>query len=271
MPEKVIVGTSGYSYDDWRGVFYPEDLPKGKMLDYYARHFNGVEVNSTYYRIPHPAVFYQMERKTPPEFEFVVKVHQETTHKRQKNAEAMQQLLEAVQPLVEAGKFSGFLAQFPYSFKNTPENRAYLVETRQLAGDFPLFVEFRNWTWEQPQTYRFLQENGLEFVNVDQPRLRGLLKPGAVVTGRLGYVRFHGRNRQNWWNGTNETRYDYLYSRDELDEWLIRISQIMKKSFKTYIFFNNHPQGKAIRNASMLKEMLQHQLGFWEGRGDQTE
>ncbi len=264
MADKIIIGTSGYSYEDWRGVFYPEDLPKGKMLDYYARFFNGVEINSTYYRIPHPAVFYQMERKTPDDFEFVVKVHQETTHIRQNNAAAMEELKEAVKPLVEANKFSGFLAQFPYSFKNIPENREYLRQTKELTGDFPLFVEFRNWTWEQPETYLFLQENGIEYVNVDQPPLRGLLPPQAVVTGNRGYVRFHGRNTREWWKGTNETRYNYLYSREELDEWLIRISHIMKKSFKTYIFFNNHPQGKAIRNASMLKEMMQNQMNILE-------
>jgi len=259
---QLIIGTSGYSYEDWRDVFYPTDLPKGKMLDYYAQHFNAVEINSTYYRIPHPAVFYQMEKKTPDGFEFVVKVHQDTTHTRQNNQQAMERLIEAIQPLCEAGKFSGFLAQFPYSFKNTPENREYLVQTRSFAGDYPLFVEFRNWTWDRPEIYRFLEENRLLYVNVDQPRLRGLIKPQEVVTGNLGYVRFHGRNAKEWWNGTNQTRYDYLYSQAELNEWMIRIAHIMKKTYKTYIFFNNHPQGKAIQNAKMLKEMFDRQKEF---------
>ncbi len=253
---KVVIGTSGYSYEDWRGVFYPENLPKGKMLDYYAKHFSAVEVNSTYYKIPHPAVFAQMEQKTPSDFEFIVKVHQETTHIRRNNEEAMKKLLEAVQPLLEAGKLSGFLAQFPYSFKNTPGSRDYLLSVRYHAGDIPLFVEFRNWTWDRPEIANFLSENQLYYVNVDQPGLRGLLRPQEWVTGRLGYVRFHGRNSRNWWEGDNTTRYDYLYSKAELDEWLIRISRIMKKTFKTYIFFNNHPQGKAVQNAFLLREML---------------
>ncbi len=261
---KYIIGTSGYSYEDWRGVFYPLDLPKGKMLDFYAQHFKGVEINSTYYRIPHPAVFYQMEQKTPPDFEFVVKVHQETTHLRQKNRESLEELKEAVRPLVEAGKFSGFLAQFPYSFKNTPENRAYLAETRELTGDHPLFVEFRNWTWNEPSTYDFLRDHNINYVNVDQPRLRGLLPPQDVVTAGFGYVRFHGRNRQEWWSGTNETRYNYLYTRQELEDWLIYISRILKKAHKTYLFFNNHPQGKAIQNARMLQNMLENQLDIFE-------
>lgn len=253
---KAVIGTSGYSYKDWLGVFYPPELPKGKMLNFYAQHFSAVEINSTYYRIPHPAVFYQMEKKTPDNFEFIVKTNRETTHQRTKPAEAMKRLIEAVQPLVDAGKFSGFLAQFPYSFKNTPQNREYLVKTRDLAEDFPLFVEFRNWTWENEAVVDFLRANKLYWVNVDQPALRGLLHPGETTTGDLGYVRFHGRNSQNWWKGTNQTRYDYLYSAQELEGWMVHIAHILKKTYKSYIFFNNHPQGKAIKNAKQLQQML---------------
>ncbi|NOX38633.1 MAG: DUF72 domain-containing protein [Calditrichaeota bacterium] len=256
------IGTSGYSYDDWRGVFYPPDLPRGEMLTYYARFFNAVEINSTYYRIPHSAVFYHLGQKTPADFEFIVKTHQETTHVRQDNETAMRQLIESIRPLDEMGKFYGFLAQFPYSFKNTPENRDYLVKTRELAGVYPLFVEFRNWTWNRPEIFAFLQENDIGYVNVDQPRLRGLLPPQEVVTTRMSYIRFHGRNKKDWWEGTNETRYNYLYTRQELEEWMIRIAHVLKKSYKTYIFFNNHPQGKAVQNARMLKEMLDSQLSF---------
>ena len=257
---KAIIGTSGYSYEDWRGVFYPEDIPKGKMLDFYAQHFSAVEINSTYYRIPHPAVFAQMEKKTPPGFEFIVKTNSETTHQRTKPAEAMKRLIEAVRPLVEAGKFAGFLAQFPYSFKNTPQNREYLAETRALAQEYPLFVEFRNWTWENEAVTDFLRANKLYWVNVDQPALRGLLHPGETITGDKGYIRFHGRNSQSWWKGTNQTRYDYLYSPRELEDWMVRIAHILKKTYKTYIFFNNHPQGKAIRNARQLQQMLDIQF-----------
>ena len=123
---KVVIGTSGYSYEDWREVFYPAGLPKGNMLEYYARHFNCVEINSSYYRIPHPSILQRMSDKTPTGFEFIVKVHQSTTHERIRTETPLKQMIEAVQPLVEVKKFSGFLAQFPYSFKNTPENRDYL-------------------------------------------------------------------------------------------------------------------------------------------------
>ena len=257
---KAVIGTSGYSYEDWRGVFYPENLPKGKMLDFYVQHFKTVEINSSYYAIPHPAVFYQMTLKTPVDFEFMVKVHQSTTHERPKDDPALLKLLEAVKPMREVGKFAGFLAQFPYSFKNSPQSREYLKSINDQLQSLPLFVEFRNLTWDQPETYQFLQENQILYVNVDEPPLKGLLKPQEIVTGRLGYVRFHGRNSQEWWEGTNQTRYNYLYSKTELDEWLIGLSRILKKTYKTYIFFNNHPQGKAIQNANMMRELLESYL-----------
>jgi uncharacterized protein YecE (DUF72 family) len=254
------IGTSGYSYDDWRGVFYPENLHKGKMLDYYAEHFDCVEINSTYYVIPHSSVFYNLNLKTPKNFEFIIKLNKASTHERDDKGNSVKNLIQAVQPLIDSNKFSGFLMQFPYSFKNTPVNRTYIVETKKYTANFPLFVEFRNWTWNDENVFDMLRKNNINYVNVDQPKLSGLLEPQTEVTGELSYVRFHGRNGENWWKGTNQTRYDYLYSKAELDEWLIKLSKILKKSMKTYIFFNNHPQGKAIQNAKLLKKLLETQI-----------
>ncbi len=254
------IGTSGYSYKDWEGVFYPPDIPKGKKLDYYAQHFNTVEINSTYYRIPNPAVFYHLHQKTAPDFEFIVKTNRESTHNRKENAKAMRELQEAVKPLKESAKLKGYLAQFPYSFKNIPTNRDYILQTKELTGEIPLFVEFRNWTWNQDQLADFLGENDINYVNVDQPPLRGLLPRQDLLTGNLGYVRFHGRNIKNWWEGTNESRYNYLYSEEELQEWIHHLVRLIKRSYRTYIFFNNHPQGQAIKNAGMLKKILEKQL-----------
>ncbi|RMH78314.1 MAG: DUF72 domain-containing protein [Calditrichaeota bacterium] len=264
MDTSYRIGTSGYSYKDWEGVFYPPGLPNGQKLDFYAQHFDTVEINSTYYSIPNAAVFYHLQRKTPEDFEFIVKTHRETTHGRENSAQAMQELLEALKPLIEADKLKGLLAQFPYSFKNTPANRDYLLHTKELAGEIPLFVEFRNWTWNRPEVFEFLQAHGLGYVNVDQPRLRGLLPPQNIATTDLAYVRFHGRNRADWWEGTNETRYNYLYSEQELNEWLRPLVDLIRRSRKTYIFFNNHPQGKAVQNARMLKTMLARQLSLME-------
>lgn len=256
------IGTCGYSYKDWEGVFYPEGLPPGDKLTHYARHFPAVEINSTYYNIPHRAVFYHLQRKVPENFEFIVKTHRETTHTRKENPRAMAELTESLKPLIEANQFRGFLAQFPYSFKNTPENRDYLANTRELAGDFPLFVEFRNWTWNRPEIFDFLRAQGMGYVNVDEPPLRGLLPPQDIATTDTGYVRFHGRNQTDWWDGTNETRYNYDYRQSELEEWSERLIELIKKSLKTYIFFNNHPVGKAVDNALAMMKILERQAGL---------
>jgi len=252
----IQVGTSGYSYEDWRGTFYPVDLPANKMLEYYVRYFTTVELNSTYYAIPKAGTFQRLAEKTPARFEFIVKVHQETTHRRQENEKVIGQLLEAVKPLSDQNKLHGFLAQFPYSFKNNEESRHYLVQTRSLLGNYPLFVEFRNYTWLSSSLPEFLKENNIGYVNVDEPPLRGLLPKQDLVTSATGYIRLHGRNQQDWWNGEGSARYDYEYTEQELQEWLIHISNILKKTFKTYIFFNNHPTGKAVKNAEQMMAIL---------------
>jgi uncharacterized protein YecE (DUF72 family) len=252
----IQVGTSGYSYEDWRGPFYPAELPSSKMLEYYSRHFTTVELNSTYYAIPRVSTFQRLAEKTPAHFEFIVKVNQETTHRRQENEKAIKQLLEVVKPIADQKKVHGFLAQFPYSFKNNEQSRHYLVQTKSMLGDYPLFVEFRNYTWLSSSLPDFLKENNIGYVNVDEPPLRGLLPKQDLVTNETGYVRLHGRNQQDWWNGEGSARYDYEYTEQELQEWLIHISNILKKTFKTYIFFNNHPTGKAVKNAEQMMAIL---------------
>lgn len=254
------IGTSGYSYDDWRGVFYPQKIPSNKMLEFYCQHFNTVEINMTYYALPRSQIFEGFAKRTPENFKFIVKTNKETTHVRKENDTILKKLLESMRPLFDSGKFSGFLAQFPYSFKNTEKNREYLADTKKLIGDLPLFVEFRNYTWNDENLAKFLNENDIGYVNVDEPRLRGLLPPQDIATTNMGYIRMHGRNGKNWWDGTNTTRYDYGYSNDELKEWLTNISNILKKTYKTYIFFNNHPTGKAVKNARQMMEILKDKI-----------
>ena len=253
---KVYIGTSGYSYDDWREVFYPPKLPSNKMLEFYCQHFPTVEINATYYTIPNYKTFIKMAERTPDNFHFIVKVNQETTHKRRENESALQKLSESVKPLVDAGKFHGYLAQFPYSFKNNELNRKYLVETKHFLQSGVLFAEFRNFTWNKPQINAFLKSNDIGYVNVDEPNLRGLIPMQDIVTNGIGYIRLHGRNEAKWWDGKGSERYDYEYPREELTEWLTNVSTILRKSFKTYIFFNNHPTGKAIKNATQMIEIL---------------
>jgi len=198
----LYVGTSGYSYKDWIGTFYPENTDKKDMLKLYAQKFKVSEINSTYYRID---------------------------------------FKESIKPLLEAGKFACVLAQFPYSFYNTPSNRDYLLRFKERMEDIPLVVEFRNSYWINNETFRILKNNDIGFCCVDQPQLKGLIPPIAEATSNLGYVRFHGRNKVNWWEHEKAyQRYDYLYSEEELKEWIPKIKKIAEKTTDQYIFMNNH-------------------------------
>ena len=140
MPEttdkkpRIYIGTSGYYYDDWRSVFYPPDLPAKQMLNFYSQDFKIVEINATYYTIPNHQTFSRMAEHTPDDFLFIVKTNQETTHIRKENQEAIKKLSESIKPLIESNKFEGYLAQFPYSFKNSEQNRKYLVESKKIIG-----------------------------------------------------------------------------------------------------------------------------------------
>jgi uncharacterized protein YecE (DUF72 family) len=256
----VRIGTSGYSYDDWRIHFYPAEISKNQMLNFYCHYFKTVEINSSYYKIPPANVFERMITRTPPDFEFIIKTNQETTHRRKENEQAIMQLKESIKPMVESGKFKGLLAQFPYSFKNNEQNRKYLYQTKKLIGDYPIFVEFRNYTWLDEHLSPFLKDNNIGYVNVDEPALKGLLPKQDIVSSDVAYIRFHGRNEKDWWDGLGSARYDYEYNEDQLKEWLTNISNILRKTYKTYIFFNNHPNGQAIRNAQQMMKILDGQL-----------
>jgi len=256
----IKVGTCGYSYEDWRTHFYPAELPKNAMLEFYSQYFETVEINSSYYAMPTAHTMQRIAGKTPPRFGFIVKTNQETTHIRKEPDHAAKQLIEAIKPLTEADKFHGFLAQFPYSFKNNEANRRYLSDMRALYSDLPLFVEFRHAGWANPYIAGFLQDNNLGYVNVDEPRLTGLIPPQDLVTNQIGYVRLHGRNEKDWWEGEGSARYDYEYNENELKEWLTNLNRILKKSYKTYIYFNNHPKGQAIKNARQMMEIIKTHL-----------
>jgi uncharacterized protein YecE (DUF72 family) len=198
----ILIGTSGYSFPDWVGPFYPPGIERRQMLDYYVRHFRTVEVNATYYRIPPPSTIDAMERKTPPGFEFVVKAHHDMTHDRSLDPDLYRALARAVDPLRMAGKLNGVLAQFPYAFRRSAESERFLIEMKRLLPDAPLFVEFRHRSWITDDLFPWLEEQGLAYVSVDEPDLPGLVPPIARATGGIAYVRFHGRNRENWWRGS---------------------------------------------------------------------
>ena len=201
----IIVGTSGYSFADWVGPFYPRGTRSSDFLSYYSQRFEAVEVNSTFYGIPAPRVMELMERKTPPSFRFVVKLNQDMTHKNSVDPKLYRDFLAVLEPLKRAEKYDGLLAQFPWSFRRTDPNRRHLDTLRdRLAGE-PLFAEFRHDSWLTPELESSLRERRIGFCAVDEPRLEHLLPPVTMVTAEDAYVRFHGRNAKNWWRGSDVT------------------------------------------------------------------
>ena len=194
------------------------------------------------------------------DFEFIVKVNKATTHEG-KDAEVAASFLQSIRPLSEAGKLKGLLAQFPWGFKNTPENRDYLKGCRERTPDIPYFVEFRHRSWVSEEVGNLLREHQLSFVCVDEPQIGDMMPPMARATTNLGYIRFHGRNAKNWW-GKGGDRYDYLYTEDELRTWVGKVEQLLGKVDKIYLFFNNCHAGQAVENARMMKAMPQLKLNL---------
>lgn len=253
----IYIGTSGYSYDDWVGPFYPKGLPKNEWLAYYAREFPACEVNFTYYRLPNARTLAAMAARTPPGFIFTVKASQELTHGREDPDAAFVAFRTGIGPLVERGCLGCVLAQFPYSFHATAENRAYLQRFRDRLEGLPTVIEFRNRAWVSDETFGLLRELGLGYCCVDEPRLPGLIPPVAVATGPVAYVRFHGRNAKKWWQHENAyERYDYTYSEEELREWQPKIQSLDGQTEVTFVFANNHWQGQAVSTARQLRMML---------------
>ncbi len=253
----IVIGTSGYAYDDWKGPFYPPDLDPKEYLAFYARHFSFTEVNSTYYRQPSPFMLKRLAEKTPEGFLFAVKAYQGITHERQGLDDA-RTFRRALAPLEDAGKLACVLLQFPNSFRPGPENRAYLRHAIEVMEGVPVAVEFRHRGWVQGEEgFSLLSELGAGFVCVDEPQLSSLVPPVVRATGSVGYVRFHGRNREKWWQHEQPyERYNYLYSEEELREWVPRLQELERQTGRTFVAMNNHYQAKAVVNARMLQGLL---------------
>lgn len=255
--KRVYIGTSGYSYKDWKENFYPKGVDAREYLVYYAKHFSFVELNFSYYRQPSADMITKMIEKTPEGFLFSIKAHQSLTHKRGDDWEGEADIYRSgVKPLRDASRLAGILFQFPYSFHRTVENRKYLERLTGYFSDFPVFLEFRSGEWLTDEVYSSLRDRNIGFVNTDSPELEVLPDKTAVVTSQKGYVRFHGRNRENWWSGDNVSRYDYLYSEGELEEWIYRIEKMLETAAVLYIAFNNHHKGQAVTNAFGLLKLL---------------
>lgn len=259
----VRVGPAGWSYDDWQGIVYPPSMPRQlHPLEFLSRYFDTVEVNSSYYRplqANHAANWVSL-LDSNPRFKLTAKLYKAFTHER--GEWPSQEVIDAVRAgldvLMDARRLGAVLVQFPWSFRRTVENRRWLARVVGTFSEYPLALEVRHASWNRPEVFDELAQRGIAFCNIDQPLFSNSLAPTARVTARVGYVRLHGRNANDWFRedaGRNE-RYDYLYTIEELGEWLQKIERIREMASEVYAITNNHYRGQAVVNAFELQSGL---------------
>ncbi len=271
---EIRVGTAGWAYKDWEGVFYPPGMRHRKQhpLDILARCFDTVEINTSFYGHikPHLAkLWVRAAKAVNPDFMFTAKLHRSFTHNPmavmeptsaasiRPNDEDEALAREGLEALAGEGKLGALLIQFPVSFKNTSLNREYLERLLRQFIEYPRVVEVRHESWDDPDTINDFMQKNVAFCNIDQPLIGRALVPTEHVTSPVGYVRLHGRNYEQWFQAeTCADRYDYLYTESELAGWKERVVRIAKKAEVTYVVTNNHFLGKAGVNALQLKNIL---------------
>jgi uncharacterized protein YecE (DUF72 family) len=252
----ILVGTSGFDYEDWQGPFYPEGLPKRSRLEYYSGHFAALELNFSYYKLPEARQLASMVERTGGRLAFAIKAHRSMTHERTAGEAEHRAFAEALRPLEEAGALAAVLAQFPHSFSQCEENRAYLRRLADRLGPRLVF-EPRSDEWVAGPVLDWLRRIGVALACVDEPALPGLMPPVARATAAPAYVRFHGRNAAKWYrHDAAHERYDWRYSAAELAEWVPRVRALEDSAGKVLVFFNNHFQAKAVDAAKLFSGML---------------
>jgi len=259
----IRVGPAGWSYEDWNGIVYPARRPAGfHEAAYLSEFFDAIEINTSFYHPLRPEHARQwLERVAQnPRFLFTAKLWQKFTHEPGASLADEQSVRAGFEPLRAAGKLGAVLMQFPYSFHRTAENMTRLEALIERFSDFQLVAEVRHSSWNDKEFYAMLAERDVGFCNIDQPLIGRSLRPSERSTGRVGYVRLHGRRYDTWFSDDPmtppEERYNYLYRADELQPWAERIHKVAAHSATTFVITNNHFQGKAIVNALQLISLL---------------
>jgi uncharacterized protein YecE (DUF72 family) len=284
------VGTSGWHYPagngTWNGIFYPKPRPRGfDELSYYAEHFNTVEVNSTFYGQPRVDASRDWVKRTPPGFEFSLKLYQKFTHPgmyearlagavpddargdrtvlaelARPSAADIDEFRRGIDPLASKGKLGALLAQFPPSFKSDDASMGYLSDLLRAFAGYPIAVELRHRSWSDRlrETLALLNAFGAALAQIDEPKFTLSIRQNQLpnVTS-FYYMRLHGRNAAKWWRHEKaEDRYNYLYSPDELREFTETADAASHLVKKVYLYTNNHYSAKSVANAAMIKAQL---------------
>ena len=260
--DRVWIGPAGWSYEDWKGVVYPAGAGRRfDPLEYLARYFDVVEINSSFYRPPPATWTRSWARRVEghPRFRFTAKLWRGFTHERDSppSAADVTAFRDGIDPLAEEDRLLAVLVQFPWSFRNEPDERRWLASVIDSFDEYPLVVEVRHASWDEPDALGWLRERGVGMAAIDQPLHEGSLGAVDRRTGPVAYFRFHGRNYASWFAEGRPTheRYDYLYDKAELEPWIARIEDAADDpAVKAVVAItNNHYQGQAAVNALQLK------------------
>ncbi|HEX8872587.1 MAG TPA: DUF72 domain-containing protein [Candidatus Acidoferrum sp.] len=260
---RILVGPAGWSYPDWVGYVYPSPRPKNfHEAAYLAEFFDTIEINTSFYQPLRPdhAGLWVERVGANPAFLFTAKMWQKFTHESSSTATDERAVRAGFDVLRKAEKLGAILLQFPFSFHSTAETNAYLAAVLSRFADYPLAVELRHSSWQTEQTLDLLRQHHAAFCNIDQPIIGRSVQPSSESTSLIGYVRLHGRRYDTWFSDNPETpaheRYNYLYSREELEPWIARIQKLRERTSTTFVVTNNHYLGKAVVNALELVSML---------------
>ena len=241
MAVKYYVGCSGWHYEHWRGLYYPQELAKTKWLSFYAKQFTTVELNNSFYHLPSEKAFNTWRESTPDDFVFAVKVSRFITHiKRLGNVgTSVDSFLSRAALLKE--ELGPLLYQLPPSMKRNDELLDNFLST--LPSEYRHVIEFRHESWIDEEVFNTLRSHNVGLCVFDMP---GLSCP-LVATSDFVYIRFHG----------SEGLYSSSYSDEELAQWAEWIARLGQNVRASYIYFNNDAEAFAVTNAIKLKSLLQ--------------
>lgn len=268
--EKILIGTSGYDYPEWKGVFYPTDLRRSDFLEYYSRQFNALELNNTFYNMPSSDRIASFVERSGERLSFSVKANRMLTHEVSSLWQTVaQDFRSSLYPMQEKGLLSAVLFQLPQGFRYTEANRFYLAHLISAFEGFPVFIEFRHVEWIRESVLEGIRQRGASVVFCDMPQLKslpnGLLleeKKASLGTDFVGdaYVRLHGRNDSAWYvhdpSANGSQRYDYEYSDGELAQFVPVVHTALEEGRKVQMYFNNHPKGNGAKNALKMKDLV---------------
>ena len=276
--DDLLLGTSGYDYPEWRGVFYPADLKRKDFLPYYSTVFNALELNFSFYRLPTAERLLSFYERIEGRLSFSVKANRLLTHEISGGWQVVaNDFKAALNPLLQKDCLCAVLFQFPQSFHYTDGNRIYLARLISEFEGFPVVIEFRHLEWIRQSVFAGLEERGASLVFCDMPKLKnlptgdfsgeGTRLDTSPFVGKTAYIRLHGRNKEAWYakesiqnpedkNGSGRYRYRYDYSDAELCEFVPVVQRALMEGKRTAVFFNNHPDGSGAKNARRLREMI---------------